>query len=245
MDAVTVRQELVYGDALTMDVYEPPGANAGQRHPSVLFVTGFPDPGFESRMGCKQKEMASYVSWARLLAASGIVAIAYANRDPAADAVAALRYVRENAGSLNIDEGAIGVWSCSGNVPTALSLLMQEPLACAVLCYGFMLDLDGSTAIAEAQTQWRFANPAAGKTVGDIPVHLPILIARAGQDATPGLDEMIDRFTTHAFRANLPVTVLNHATGPHSFDLMDDSEASRQAIRQIVSFMQIRLPNRT
>jgi hypothetical protein len=245
MEAVTVRQAVAFGEALTMDVYYPPGATAGQRHPAVLFVTGFPDPGFESRMGCKQKEMASYVSWARLFAASGIVAITYANEDPAADAIAALRYVRKNAGSLNVDERAIGIWSCSGNVPTALSLLMQEQLACAVLCYGLMLDLDGETAIADAQKQWHFANPAAGKTVDDIPRNLPILIARARNDSTPRLNEMIDRFTTHALSANLPVTVVTQASGPHSFDVMDDSEESRQAIREIVSFTKIHLANRT
>jgi hypothetical protein len=37
---------------------------------------------------------------------------------------------------------------------------------------------------------------------------------------------------------NLPIRFANHAAGPHSFDVMDDSEASREIIRQILAFMQ-------
>jgi hypothetical protein len=38
--------------------------------PAVLFVTGYWDSGFEKRFGCKQKELGSYASWARLLASA-------------------------------------------------------------------------------------------------------------------------------------------------------------------------------
>ena len=101
-------------------------------------------------LGCKLKEMGSYFSWGRLAAASGLVTITYTNREPATDVHAVLQHVRQNAPSLYIDENRIGVWACSGNVPNALSVLMQDAqdyLKCAVLCYGYMLDRNGSTVV--------------------------------------------------------------------------------------------------
>jgi fermentation-respiration switch protein FrsA (DUF1100 family) len=241
MDEVTVRQDVEYADALTMDLYYPPDTKSGDRLPAVIFVTGFPDPGFEAKLGCRQNEMALYISWSRLVAASGLVAITYTNEAPATDVHTVLAYLRENAASLDIDGNRIAVWSSSGNVPTALSLLMSETLTCAVLCYGFMLDLDGNTGVAEAQQQWGFANPSAGSSVDDLPNDLPLLIVRAGRDEFPGLNDAIDRFAAHALARNLPITLVNHATGPHSFDLFDDSETSRQIIRQILAFMRSHL----
>lgn len=248
MEAVTVRRDVEYREteagALTLDVYYPPDAKSGARTPAVLFVTGYPDAGFEARLGCKLKEMGSYISWGQLAAASGLVAITYANREPVADAHAALRYVRQNAASLGVDEDRIGVWSCSGNVPTALSVLMSEArdvLRCAVLCYGLMLDLDGSTGIADASRQWGFANPSAGKSVDDLPRDLPLFLVRAGQDEFPHLNEAIDRFAVKALVRNLPLTLVNHATAPHAFDLSEDNEATRELIRQILAFLRFHL----
>jgi hypothetical protein len=241
MDEVIVRPDIEYADGRTIDLYYPPDAKRDERCPAVIFVTGSPDAGFQARLGCRQKEMTSYVSWSRLVAASGLVAITYTNQNPAADVHAVLRYVRENAASLGIDSDRIGIWSCSGNVPTALSLLMSETLTCAVLCYGFMLDLDGGTAVSEAQKQWGFANPAAGKSVDDIPRDLLLLIVRAGRDEFPGLNAAIDRFAAGALARNLPITLVNHATGPHSFDLFDDRETSRAIIRQILGFLRFHL----
>jgi dienelactone hydrolase len=248
MDGVTIRRDVEYratdAGALTMDLYYPPDAKSGARTPAVVFVSGFSDPGYQKALGCRFKEMGSSISWGQLTAASGLVAITYTNREPAADVDALLQHVRQNAASLRIDENRIGVWASSGHVPMALSVLMQDArefLKCAVLCYGFMLDLDGSTCVAEAAGQWRFTNPNAGKTVDDLPEGLPLFIARAGRDEFPHLNEAIDRFLANALARNLPVTVVNHAAAPHAFDLMHDSETSREIIRQILAFMRFHL----
>jgi len=111
---------------------------------------------------------------------------------------------------------------------------------CAALCYGLMLDLHGSTAVADASTQYRFVNPGAGRTVVDIPADAALLVVRAGRDEFSGLNETIDRFVTDALAANLPLTVVNHPQAPHAFDLMDDSELSREIIRQAVGFLRFR-----
>ena len=36
---------------------------------------------------------------------------------------------------------------------------------------------------------------------------------------------------------NLPITFVNHAEGPHAFDLFDDSRASRDIVRQTLRFL--------
>jgi dienelactone hydrolase len=247
LEAVTIRRDVEYRvtdtGALTMDLYSPPDARSEARLPAVIFVSGFPDPGFQKMLGCKFKEMGSYISWGKLAAASGLAAITYENREPATDLRALLQYVRQNAAKLGIDENRIGVWACSGNVPLALSLLMEEgsdSLKCAVLCYGFMLDLEGSTSVAEAAKQFGFVNPCAGKSVADLPRDLPLFIARAGQDS-PQLNETIDRFLAQTLAGNLPLTFTNHPKGPHAFDILDDSVASREMIRAILAFMRFHL----
>ncbi len=243
-DTVIIRRDVEYRaaarDVLTLDIYSPPEAKKEGRTPAVVFVLGYSDVGFQKALGCSQKEMGSYVSWGKLIASSGLVAIAYLTRDPAQDIHAVLRYLRRNAASLGIDENRIGLWACSGNVPNALSVLMQEPsdyLKCAVLCYGFMLDLQGGASVAEAAKTWGFVNPCAGRSVADLPPDRPLLIVRAGRDETPHLNETMDRFVAEALIGNLPLTFINHAAAPHAFDLMDDSETSREIIGQILAFL--------
>jgi hypothetical protein len=106
---------------LTMDLYYPSDSSETPR-PAVILVTGFPDKGVRQMVGCAPKEMGSYISWAQLIAASGMVAITYANEDPARDVDSVLQYVRENAAVLEVDDSRMGVWACSGNVPNALSV---------------------------------------------------------------------------------------------------------------------------
>ncbi len=42
---------------------------------------------------------------------------------------------------------------------------------------------------------------------------IPMLIARAGRDEVPLLNEALDRFTAKALAANAPLTVINHPAG--------------------------------
>lgn len=118
-----------------------------------------------------------------MVAASGIAGIAYLNQTPQ-DIVAPLHHLRQNAAARRIDPARIGVWACSGNVPTALALMAREPLVCAALLYGYMLDLDGATSVAEAVAQFHFAVPAV--SLAEIPHELPLLVVRAGPSPALG-----------------------------------------------------------
>jgi hypothetical protein len=132
MESVDVQRDV---GPLGMDIYYPESrGKAGL--PAVIFVSGYSDPGFQAMIGCRLKEMGSYVSWGELTAASGIVAITYSPTEPAADTQALMLDVRSRAESLGIDKTRIGIWACSGNVPNALWVAMNEgeQLRCAVLC---------------------------------------------------------------------------------------------------------------
>src|SRR4029453_14614763 len=106
-DAVIVHRDVEYravaDGRLTMDIYYPPQVKDGGRFGAVVFVTGFPDRGAEKFLGCKFKEMGSYISWAQLVAASGMVAVTYTNADVEADAAAVFRFIRERSVDLQID----------------------------------------------------------------------------------------------------------------------------------------------
>lgn len=223
---VAVEHHTYLGD-LPFDLYRPAGARA----PVVVLVTGLPDPGVAQMLGKPLKDWASYQGWARLLAASGLAAVVYQNRTPA-DAAALLRHVRAHASELGLDGERVALWACSGHVPTALGLLAHERVAAAALLYGYMIDLEGSTQVAAAAKKFYFAVPPVA--LAELPRDVPIYLLRADQDATPDLNEVFDRFVASA--GDLSLTVA-HYDGPHAFDLIDDTPASRAAIDGVVAFL--------
>jgi len=244
-DAVTPRRDVTFtgadGGELLMDLYYPP-TRTDQRLPVVLLVAGYNDVGFERMLGCRFKAMESVAGWGRLLAASGMVAIAYTNRDPVPDAHALLRHLHESAAALHLDVERLALWACSGHGPAALWVLMANPRAkCAALLYPYTMDLGGSLKVAEAQKSFKFAGAGEGESIEDLPDNVPIFIARAGKDEMPGLNDALDRFVTGALLRNLPISIVNHAAGPHAFDLMDNSRRSREIIEQTLSFLRFHL----
>ncbi len=247
MESVVVRRDETYRAAdaapLTMDLYYPPNVSSGVRLPAVIVVLGY-RPKTPNPLGCAFKEMEWSVGWGKLIAASGLATIFYTTREPDADLRALLHHIRTSAAPLGIDEDRIGLFATSGNAPLALSRSMQaehEHLRCTALMYPWTLDLGDATAVAEAATHWGFVTAAAGTSVGDLPRDLPLFIVRAGRDEFPQLNETMDRFVAESLARNLPLTVVNHADAPHAFDLVHDSEATREIIRQVLRFMQFHL----
>lgn len=235
----TVRKNVTLGtSALTVDLYDPRDSDAHPR-PWVLFVNGMADPGATQFLGCAIKEMASFESWGRAAAACGLVGVTHTTgADPAADLRGVWSALTTQGHELGLapDRGAL--WACSSHVPNGLGLLLDTspvPRA-AVFCYGFMLDLDGAHGVAEAQRTWRFANPAEGRQVGDL-MHVPTLVVRAGLDATPHVNVSIDAFVHHTLQENFPLTVINHASGAHAFDLDDDSPVASLVVSDILTFL--------
>src|ERR1044071_3792933 len=104
MDKVTVKTNLKYTSAadpnLLMDVYGPQGWAKGERRPAVIFIHG--GAGSESR----PKDWGIYITWGRLVAASGMVGVTFTHRlgypkplmhESGAGVGAAIAYVRAHA----------------------------------------------------------------------------------------------------------------------------------------------------
>ena len=222
MDQIRVGRELTYktvaGQALQMDVYYPPGSKAASvARPVVVFINGVGDrPG-----GAKLRTWGQYTSWPRLIAASGMAAITFDARSGdanAEDVRDAFTYVRDNGATLGIDAARIGVWACSANVRAALTRLMQpgdSVAKTAVMYYG----------------AGEFAEPRHD---------LPVLLVRAGRDR-PQQNEQIDRMSAQVLAANAPWTIVNLPNAHHAFDVLDDTDESRIAVRKTVAFLRDRL----
>jgi hypothetical protein len=231
------------GEPRVMDIYLPPARIGGNPIPAVFFVTGFPDRGVRSRIGCNAKDMLSYVSWAGLCTASGLAAITCTLGNPVTDVLDAMRFLREHAGAFGIDGQRVGVWACSGNVPNALGVLMDaapRPV-CAAFLYGYMPDLEGRGLTQSAAETFGFVNPCAGRGEDCLRSGVPLFMVRAGRDEMPHLNETLDRFVANALELNLPMTLVNHDRAPHAFDLTDESEATRDVILQVLAFLRFHL----
>ncbi len=244
MDRVAVERDIEFrrddDGALTFDRYQPLARTRDQPSPAVVFVSGYSDPGMERMTGRKFKDLEYYISWARLVAASGLLAITYTNREPVADLERLLEFLGSEALVLGIDAARIALWACSGNVPNALGALTKPNGAAidrALLAYGYMLDGDGANEVTAAAGQFRFANPSGGRSVADVPAATELMIVRAGADAMPGLNGSIDRFVADAIAFDRRITLINHAGAPHAFDLVDDRPATHRVIGAMLEFL--------
>lgn len=264
LDAVRLEADLVYttrdGEPLTLDLFLPPSAPPGRSPapravrapggaplPVVVLVGGFPGAGVRRIFGRPFPKMGPVASWCRLLAASGLAAVAFENRAPVEDLARCLDWLRAHGAEHGLDATRVALWSSSGNAPTALAGLLgragvdRTGVVCGALLYPYTLDLDGATAVADAAAQWRFAPATAGATLDEFSPGIPVLLVRAGADAFAGLNESVDRLVAAAMRRDLPVTCLNHAGAAHAFDLDDASPRTAAVIDQVLAFLRAHL----
>ncbi len=127
MAQVTLQNEIYRiadGHSLTMDIYRPPILPENARWPVVILVMGYKDtsPVLDQPL----KDLGSNVAWGRLIAASGMVAVAY-QTTRADDFEAVVAYLRQHAARLDIDPERIGLWSCSANCFSAASFACRKP----------------------------------------------------------------------------------------------------------------------
>jgi hypothetical protein len=219
-----------------MDVYCPSGPGP---HPVVLVAHGYNDVGAMKILGCRFKEMASMIDWARNFAACGMAAVLYANEGVTGD-LSILDQLKSRAPALDLDLTHLAIFAPSGHGPLALSLLMTDApirVTCTAFMTAYLMDLDGHGETAAASVQFKFAHACAGRSLDELSTDIPMFIARGGRDDMPGLNVALDRFVAAALARNLPITLVNHPEGPHAFDIMLDDDRSRAAIRSVLAFL--------
>jgi acetyl esterase/lipase len=243
MEEVGVRRDVVYKTAdaqpLHMDVYSPAGPP--RPRPAVILVHGGPIP----KLGAKN--MGVYLSYGELLAASGLVAVTFDHRflaparllDAGADVADLVSHVRANAQGLGVDPERLALWAFSGGGPFLAAPLRERPSWLrAVAAYYAVLDLQepppGSDAGIGPELRRSFsAILGLGQDAHGAP---PILVARAGLD-NPWLNGGLDRFTQAATARGATLDLLNHPSGRHGFDVLDDDARSKQIIRRTLEFL--------
>ena len=232
MADVRVREGLVYktvtGVPLHFDLYAP--AAASRASAAVILIHGGPVPS----LGARRVEM--YRSYGRLLAATGLIGIAFDHRflgpdrlrDSASDLADLVQHVREPANALGVDGGRLALWAFSGGGPLLAAPLRERPswLKLAVAYYAAMEPMGGG------YDEGFSAIAALGQDASNAP---PIVLARAGRDRFPEINSSIDRFVARANSAGATVDLLTHPTGRHSFDVLDPGERSSQIIQRTLA----------
>jgi acetyl esterase/lipase len=230
MDGVRAERDITYrtveGAELKMDVYVPPGLAAADRRPIVFFVHGGPVP-----EGLGAKNLGVFRSYGELMAASGFVGVTFNHRLHGAgdyersrsDVAAALDFVRAAAVRFHADPERTAVWAFSGGGPL-LETFFRTPAAPvkAVVSYYAFVD-----------------EPARAVESGAGPFP-PALLARAGRD-DPRINASVETFARAAWAKGLVLDVLNHPTGQHGFDVLDDDDRTREVIRRTITFLEERL----
>jgi dienelactone hydrolase len=247
MDQVKIQLNIEYlkvnEKTLHFDIYYPPSYTLGSKLPLVIFVFGYPDETMIQMAGCKLKNSGQYISWSKLIAASGMAAIIYETIQPISNLLEIMDYIQQNAIKLQIDEKRIGIWSCAGNVPTALTSITpnnENFIKCAVLYYGAMLSEDNSNTLPKLAETIGFDYPT-GMSFDQISQNIPLLILRAGLEEMPNLNDSIDHFVKNSVSNNLPITFINYPKGHHAFDIIDNNETSREIIQRTIKFIQYHL----
>jgi acetyl esterase/lipase len=249
MDRVRARPDLVYKRdgalELKLDLYLPEASAPGKRVPVVFLIHGGVGPEFP----VQPKDWGFYKTWGRLLAASGMGAVAFNHRvgfpDPnlaaaSGDVEDAIAFVRNRAPDFSIDPERIALAAFSAGGPM-LSMALREPrpsVRCLVAFYAF-LDLRGSPLhrkyLGEEQILKFSPAAALAQSAGTLP---PIFVARAGKDQIPDLQPGLDRFVAEAIARNVALEFVNQPDGEHGFDNAPGDQRSRDIVRQAVEFLQ-------
>lgn len=249
MEQVAVRKDLVYKAIddmeLAMDVYYPRDYTDGTSRPAVLYIHGDGPP--EMLEGIK--DAGQYVGWGQLAAASGLIGVTANHRSTerrtklpavAQDADDLVAYVRANAADLRIDGERLCLWSCSGGPPAGLRTALRDTPAyvrCIVSYYGMLCLrlLREHVAPSVSDDVLREFSPASYLRDNADRI-APFLLARAGRDH-PHFNTAADVFIAEALAANITIEILNHPTGQHAFDILDDDGRSREIIARTLAFM--------
>ena len=251
MDKVQVRRDIVYKTAedpggkidLKLDLYTPSGAKATDRFPVVVLISGGGAGDHDFR------DAGIYLSYGRILGASGYVAITFAKRfgrdgDPLqglTDFNDLVAYIRGHAAEFHVNPGRMVFWAFSAG-GSLLSPVLSDmrPYARAVLCFYCVTDRDFSPLPADdAKTLREKLSPLIQIEQVEYAVP-PIFVARAGLDG-PGINEPLDRFLAEAVAKNLSIEVMNHPEGHHGFDSLDADARSREIVKRALEFIRARL----
>jgi len=248
MEEVKVSKDIQYkeesGQDSLADIYYPPNMGEQEKLPVVVYVHG-------DGPGRNLKESEHYESWARLTAASGMIAVMFNHQfasssnkslsETGSDIDAMLNYIQQNADELKIDKDRVAIWACSyGNTLGLKTPLKDRPAYIkAIASYYGRLDIRPVGEILFKKSSEKEHNDFSAIThLETEPEKIPpILIAKAGTDGSD-LNETIDAFIAKAKEKNVPIEFYEHPEGQHGFDYLNKDETSKEIIMKTIQFFQ-------
>ena len=246
MENVICFNDIVYHDhnglSLTADIYSPPDLEKTDKVPIVLIVNGYRDSYILKTQERKHMDFGVYVSWAKLIAASGMIAVTYDTEFSHSEVDSLLVFLFENVNKYNLDMNRFALFAASANTLAAQSLMEKEELdiKCAVLNYGIFLTPDKKhydsidTLSKQMQFYWKGL-----REISKIP-EIPIFVSKPGRDH-PIITTTTDYFINQAILVNAPVTYYCYPEGLHNFDFLDNSNVSKGIIKHEILFMKSHL----
>ena len=165
--------------------------------------------------GAVQRGWTIYQGWARLAASRGFVGVLADCRDnqQQPDFQALLGWIRDHGAEHGMDPARVAAYAASANVTRALPWVedpQQSVIRAMIVYYG------------------------TGE-VSQLRQDLPLLMVRAGLDR-PALNRGMDAAAVAGLKANAPVTILNHPSGHHGFEVIDHTDETRAVIDQTLRF---------
>ncbi len=214
----------------TVDWYLPA---AGEPAPAVVFVHGGPVPDW---LEPKPREWPSYQAYGAWAARSGLVGVTFDHPFSSVEAwPGAQREIERVVASTRthpgVDPDRIVVWGFSG-AGALLGRWMTRPepwLRGVAATYPLCRPLDDL--------------PMAPVTMADAvssAADLPLLLTRVGHERDE-VAETVAEFVAAAAEAGARLDVIDVPHGHHGFDQIDDTDESRDAIREAMSWVSARL----
>lgn len=240
MNSVTIRTEGT-GNSGTgnsgpvLHVFSDPAAVRPQA--AVVFVLGYPDDALS--VG-PLNETEHYRSWARLVATRGMAGVLYSTSRPVEDIATVMSVLTTRGHELGIDGSRLALWVASGNGPVAIHYLRSRgrvDLQAMVSLYGVLPPGDGFMAAELSTMSSRQGYSLPVSTPSDtLPTDVPILLVRPGNDH-PLLLRVMDRFVAWGRSQGAQIEVHRYPAGGHAFDAREDTDASRDVIEAVLSFL--------
>lgn len=249
MDDLIIKKAIAFqdiaGSTLKMDIYYPPDFDFQRKIPAVIMVLGYPDMAGKKLIGSEFKNHIQFVSWCKIIAASGMASIVYQSNNPEQDIITLSNYLKTNEDKLKIDNSKIGAYTCSAHTPTTITTILNGSnniFKCAVVYYGFFLTSDFKylSQIDSLSQKMGFRTPRLSEPT-TWKKDIPIMVVRAGKDNVPYINQTLASFYEKALNQNLPITLINYSNGVHGFEVYNDNETSRQIIKNTIEFWKFHL----
>lgn len=219
----------------SIDVYRPPQAPDGPL-PVVVFVHGGPRPAEQEPT---PRDTPLFQGYASLAAQTGAIGVMFNHRlhdsslcPTAADDVAAA--VNDARALEGADPDRVVIWAFSGG-----GLLMADWFAApppwlrgVAVSYPLLGSVHGFGIVVNSRFHAVDSLSGAG--------NLPILLTRVGREQGE-IASLVAAFVSAAAENKAHVDIIDLPDGQHAFDMFDDTDTSRQAVHQAMTWVQTTL----